>query len=408
VKKISGGSAFVYIGKLFECVAPCKVGSVWSGTKHLFAGSVRIASKPITTTGEIAYYHPDHLGSTSVVTDKNGAITAEFAYLPFGESYPTDNPAVHYKYTGKERDTETALYFYGARYYDSRIGRFISADSIVQSKRNPQFLNRYSYVMNNPVKLIDPSGHVATCGVWGSSCGNSGVNNPCGNGNCGPTPPSNSISQNSASGTGGQGCPPGGCFGAPGTSEGLGFGSSRQAGIVPVPVVSTGTQEIVPILIAVSSPGSVPPMSELSTAVSSLINTEEMQFGGTCTSAAPCTMLGNLTYLPHLDAYRLTLKGPYRGIVFVKGISSVSDDYSIKPTETNFGFVVHDAEVTPHCCYPAPPFFTDNYGQKHAQVGYIDVTYGDATSRISGFKTHEWQTTFDTGGPTNPGQDFML
>lgn len=214
VKKMSGGSAFIYIGKLFECVSPCKPSGVWTGTKHIFAGSVRIASKPITTTGEISYYHPDHLGSTSVVTDKNGANTAEFVYYPFGDPY-IDNAGVHYKYTGQERDNETALYFYNARYYDSRIGRFISPDKIVQNKGNPQFLNRYSYVLNNPIKLIDPSGQVTSCGIW-DSCGNSGANNPCANFNCSSIPPPGSGSSNA-----GNSCPAGGCIQMNGTIIGV-------------------------------------------------------------------------------------------------------------------------------------------------------------------------------------------
>ena len=53
----------------------------------------------------------------------------------------------------------TGLYYYGARYYDPAIGRFISADIIVQSPANPQTLNRYSYCINNPLKYIDPTGH---------------------------------------------------------------------------------------------------------------------------------------------------------------------------------------------------------------------------------------------------------
>lgn len=259
VKKMSG-STFVYIGKLFECVAPCKPSGVWTGTKHIFAGSVRIASKPITTTGEISYYHPDHLGSTSVVTDKDGANTSEFVYYPFGDPY-IDNAGVHYKYTGQERDNETALYFYNARYYDSRIGRFISADKIVQSKRNPQFLNRYSYVMNNPMRLIDPSGQVATCGVWGISCGNSGVNNACGNGNCSSVPPRGSGRSNT-----GNSCPPGGCSGMNGTSTGLTsstIGTGPQGCICPLPPIRSRrciTCEMFGAGMPIGGPPNLPPM----------------------------------------------------------------------------------------------------------------------------------------------------
>ena len=78
-------------------------------------------------------------------------------YIPFGETLsgavPTDK-----KFTGQRLD-ETGLYYYGARYYDATIGRFISSDTIVQSFANPQSLNRYSYTLNNPLKYIDPSGH---------------------------------------------------------------------------------------------------------------------------------------------------------------------------------------------------------------------------------------------------------
>jgi RHS repeat-associated protein len=61
-------------------------------------------------------------------------------------------------FTGQRLD-DTGLYYYGARYYDPAIGRFISSDTIVQNPANPQTLNRYSYCLNNPLKYIDPSGH---------------------------------------------------------------------------------------------------------------------------------------------------------------------------------------------------------------------------------------------------------
>jgi RHS repeat-associated protein len=62
-------------------------------------------------------------------------------------------------FTGQRLD-ETGLYYYNARYYDAAIGRFISPDTIVQSLANPQTLNRYSYCLNNPLKYVDPSGHI--------------------------------------------------------------------------------------------------------------------------------------------------------------------------------------------------------------------------------------------------------
>ena len=57
------------------------------------------------------------------------------------------------------RPDGTGLYYYNARYYDAGIGKFISADTMIQNTANPQFFNRYSYVTNNPLKYTDPSGY---------------------------------------------------------------------------------------------------------------------------------------------------------------------------------------------------------------------------------------------------------
>ena len=167
VKKVNGPDTFIYIGKLFECRVPCKItdnnnNTVWSssGSKHIFGGSARIAIKPVTTTGtEINYFHSDHLGSSSVITDQTGAKVADYAYLPYGDNLPTSGTDFRYKYTGQEKDVQTGLYFYNARYYDPVLGRFISADIIISNPRNPQAFNRYSYVMNGPLNYNDPSGH---------------------------------------------------------------------------------------------------------------------------------------------------------------------------------------------------------------------------------------------------------
>ncbi|MEE8414588.1 MAG: RHS repeat-associated core domain-containing protein, partial [Dehalococcoidales bacterium] len=69
-------------------------------------------------------------------------------------SVPTDK-----KFTGQRLDS-TGLYYYNARYYDPVIGRFISADPIIPNPSNPQSYNRYSYVLNNPLKYVDPSGNI--------------------------------------------------------------------------------------------------------------------------------------------------------------------------------------------------------------------------------------------------------
>ncbi|MSP13291.1 MAG: hypothetical protein EXR62_10090 [Chloroflexi bacterium] len=90
--------------------------------------------------------------------------------MPFGQeragqpqSLPTDR-----NFTGQPLDSSTNLLYYGARYYDPALGRFLQADTIVPQPGNPQSLNRYSYVMNNPVKYTDPTGHADACFCDGS------------------------------------------------------------------------------------------------------------------------------------------------------------------------------------------------------------------------------------------------
>lgn len=68
---------------------------------------------------------------------------------------PTD-----YTFTGQKLDASAGLLYYGARYYDAALGRFVQADTIVPSPGNPQALNRYAYTLNNPVKYVDPSEHI--------------------------------------------------------------------------------------------------------------------------------------------------------------------------------------------------------------------------------------------------------
>jgi RHS repeat-associated protein len=93
------------------------------------------------------------------IPENGGATTNTIRYFSFGSTrattgtLPTDK-----KFTGQRLDA-TDLYYYGARYYDATIGRFISPDTVVQDYTNPQTLNRYSYCVNNPLKYVDPTGH---------------------------------------------------------------------------------------------------------------------------------------------------------------------------------------------------------------------------------------------------------
>jgi RHS repeat-associated protein len=108
------------------------------------------------------YVTRDHLGSTRLLTDNSGAIVKPFDYYPFGEplSPPVDDPIVRQKFTGKERDNESGLDYFGARYYSGRDGRFTSPDPMLNSGRpdDPRSWSRYAYGLNNPLRFLDYRG----------------------------------------------------------------------------------------------------------------------------------------------------------------------------------------------------------------------------------------------------------
>jgi len=113
-------------------------------------------------TETTTYFLTDHLGSIDVVMDDQGKVIERADYLPFGSDRlritDINTSETDYKFTGKEKDNETGLMYYGARYYDSEIGRFISEDPWEGDLSDPQTLNKYAYVLNNPIKFVDPTG----------------------------------------------------------------------------------------------------------------------------------------------------------------------------------------------------------------------------------------------------------
>jgi RHS repeat-associated protein len=112
---------------------------------------------------EVGFYFADHLGNTRYFQSLAGDEVSDF--YPFGGErvYSGGNPT-HYKFTGKERDSESGLDNFDVRYFGSSLGRFMSPDPLGpgQHPENPQSWNLYSYVLNNPLKLVDPSGQF-TC-----------------------------------------------------------------------------------------------------------------------------------------------------------------------------------------------------------------------------------------------------
>lgn len=115
------------------------------------------------------YFHPNHIGSVKMMTDKDGNVIANYHYKPYGELVPEHSTGMDmskYKYTGQQADDSSSvatgmsgLYYYNARYYDAEVGRFTSADTVVPNPLNTQAFNRYMYVNGNPINFGDPSGH---------------------------------------------------------------------------------------------------------------------------------------------------------------------------------------------------------------------------------------------------------
>ena len=119
-------------------------------TRYVYGSSLIASIKG----GDITYYHSDRINSNRIITDSDGLIESEFNSLPFGQEIK--NSGIKFSFaTGKELD-ESKLYYFGARYYLPNLGRFTSVDPVKENEA-------YSYVRNNPLKFIDPSG---TTSIW--------------------------------------------------------------------------------------------------------------------------------------------------------------------------------------------------------------------------------------------------
>jgi RHS repeat-associated protein len=137
-------------------------------SEYVFFGGERVARRDgVNGSGGVFYYFSDHLKTASVITDAQGNIKSESDYYPWGgELQFTNNDSNHYKFTGKERDSETGLDYFGARYYSNGLGRFITPDWAGKATAvpyaefsDPQSLNLYSYVRNIPTSSADADGH---------------------------------------------------------------------------------------------------------------------------------------------------------------------------------------------------------------------------------------------------------
>ena len=123
----------------------------------------------------VFYYHTDHLGSATLVTDDAADVVQQIAYLPYGEDWVDIRHHGYfgsaYKFNGKEKDDETGYSYYGARYYTDRLSIWLSVDPLADKYPH---LSPYAYCADNPVMLVDPDGRDVVLVVWASHSGKIG------------------------------------------------------------------------------------------------------------------------------------------------------------------------------------------------------------------------------------------
>ena len=161
-KESGGGESRVYFGAYVE------VDNAGNHTNNYFADSVRVALEDPTG---LFYNHQDHLSSAAIVTSDDSSVVQRIDYNTYGGERLNESTgfATNYTYTDQEKDGESNLMYYGARYYDPTIGRFTQIDRpailderLVDIIQDPQALNGYSYARNNPIFYVDDTGEQYT------------------------------------------------------------------------------------------------------------------------------------------------------------------------------------------------------------------------------------------------------
>jgi len=166
------------VGPSGEQLTEVDANNNWVHT-NVYAGGKLIATYDGNVAAPTLHFHiDDPLGTRRAQVSATGALEATYQSLPFGDGLNSipytnagdDDPTENH-FTNKERDTESGNDYFGARYYGSMSGRFLSPDWSAKSNDPvpyakldaPQSLNLYSYVMNNPLNFIDPTGHHFEC-----------------------------------------------------------------------------------------------------------------------------------------------------------------------------------------------------------------------------------------------------
>ncbi|MGI5171976.1 RHS repeat-associated core domain-containing protein [Treponema sp. OMZ 840] len=193
--KSSSQSETLYFNTMWSWIHNSSAYNTDREIKHIYLGSERLVTRTNgagsaghTSTAEAStyYYHSDHLGSAHLITDYKGDEYERVEYTPYGEYWiekrAPENKTLPFKFTGKERDEETGLYYYGARYLDAKTSRWLTTDPALgeyipvapvndEAKKHNQNLpgggiyntlstHLYNYANNNPIKYEDPDGRM--------------------------------------------------------------------------------------------------------------------------------------------------------------------------------------------------------------------------------------------------------
>jgi RHS repeat-associated protein len=164
LKKIApDGAVTVYLGLVEYEIG----GGVTQTTSYYTVPGARV----VRVDGTLSYVLTDHLSSSSVTLDSNGAVVGELRYYAYSETrISTGATPTERLYTGQLDQPDIGLYYYNARWYAPYLNRWIQPDTIVPDPLDPQNLNRFSYTLNNPIKYTDPSGHSVDCGIGEARC----------------------------------------------------------------------------------------------------------------------------------------------------------------------------------------------------------------------------------------------
>lgn len=142
-------------------------GSHTNTRKYYSFGSTAVAMRE---NNGVIWLLQDQVNSTTITADANGILLSETRYSAFGEvRYANGTTVTDKLYTGQQQETEIGLDYYVARFYDPEIAHFVQPDMMVSNIGRLQGFDLYSYVNNNPIKLIDPSGHASCNFLFGCS-----------------------------------------------------------------------------------------------------------------------------------------------------------------------------------------------------------------------------------------------